>query len=149
MSTLSYAIWAKSAFSSTACRIFAASRDLTRKERTFVKWLAQRLAPTHEWVWASAFSAYFFSWRFISSIGQIICGAGSLLADSSWTLSGMHFKRNLALRLSNPESIGSPFEYVLHAGKIFCVDLWVATHQLEHQRERAGTVAAEQVLISF
>jgi hypothetical protein len=41
MGTLSYAIWAKSAFSSTACRIFAASRDLTRKERTFVKWLAQ------------------------------------------------------------------------------------------------------------
>jgi hypothetical protein len=78
-----------------------------------------------------------------------ICGAGSLLADSCWTLLGMRFKRNLALRIPNPESIGSPFEYVLHAAKIFCVDIWVATHQLEHQRERAGAVTAEQVLISF
>jgi hypothetical protein len=61
----------------------------------------------------------------------------------------MRFKRNLALQVSNPESIGSPFEYILYAGKIFCIDLWVVTHQLEHQRERAGAVAAEQVLISF
>jgi hypothetical protein len=78
-----------------------------------------------------------------------ICGAGPLLADSCRTLSGLRFKRNLALRIPNPESIGSPFEYVLHASKIFCVDLWVVTDQLKHQRERAGAVAAEQVLISF